>query len=219
MEPDEAVVIIYHGNLIKRLEEFRKYSHELEIKFENDVNNLADKFGLTNSSINDKSSLILNILFSREYRTIQDIFIGTYRKSTLVSIYSFLENTMRSLCEYIYEVNEYPIKLDDLKGDGIQRSKEYLEKMAKIKFDSINSSWSNLQNLNALRNCIVHTEGDIKNFKRSQKLKNIVENNDYLSLERDRDIVIEREFIDETINEVEKLIDYLFFKIFNYQRI
>ena len=155
------------------------------------------------------------ILMSEEYRNISDVFIETYRSSTLISVYSFLENSMRSFCDIVHVFNEHPIDLRDLAGDGIERSKIYLEKLEKIDFNEINGTWANIKNLNLLRNCIVHTEGDTLNFRNETKIKNIVSGNKYLSLKRDREIVIEREYIDFIINEVEVCIDFLFLKLFH----
>jgi hypothetical protein len=215
MEIHPAVTLNLKENIIKRLEGFRAYSNELEAKFENDIETIAEKYGLKDLEGDSAGARALEIIVSEEYRNISDTFIGTYRDSTLVSIYSFLENTMRSICAILHKFNEYPIELSDLTGDGIQRSKSYLEKMAKIDFSEINGNWSNLQNLALLRNCIVHVEGDTLNFRSKEKLRSIVENNQHLYLKRDREIVVEREYIDFAIIEVEKFINYLFLKAFN----
>jgi hypothetical protein len=215
MELDSTVALIFKQNIIKRLEGFRAYTNELEVKFENDIERLAEKYELKDLDVNNDGTRIMEIIMSEEYRNISDTFIGTYRDSTLVSVYSFLENTMRSICAILQEFNEYPIGQSDLTGDGIQRSKLYLEKMARVDFNQINGVWANLQNLNLLRNCIVHLEGDTLNFKSKEKLRNIISNNQHICLKRDREIVIEREYIDFAIDEVEKFINYLFLKAFN----
>lgn len=215
MDVDSAVALILKKNIIKRLEGFRAYTNELEVKFENDIEKLAEKYGLKDLEVSNDGTRIMEIIMSEEYRNISDTFIGTFRDSTLVSLYSFLENTMRSICAILHKFNGYPIELSDLTGDGIQRSKIYLEKMAKIDFSQINGVWANLQNLNLLRNCIVHVEGDTLNFKSKEKLRNIISNNQYIYLKRDREIVIEREYIEFAIDEVEKFINYLFLKVFN----
>ncbi len=215
MELHRAATLNLKKNIINRLEGFRAYTNELEAKFENDIEGIAEKYGLKDLGVGNDGARLMEVIMSQEYRNISDTFIGTYRDSTLVSIYSFLENTMRSTCVILQKINEYPIELNDLTGDGIQRSKLYLEKMAKIDFNEINGIWANLQNLNLLRNCIVHVEGDTLNFKSKEKLRNIVTNSNYLYLKMDREIIIEREYIDFAINEVEKFINFLFLEAFN----
>ena len=78
-----------------------------------------------------------------------------YRKSTLVSVYSFLESSMNGLCKHLSARHDYPVKLEDLRGKGIVRAKDYLEKLAKVDFDALNGEWSHLMTLNKIRNCIV----------------------------------------------------------------
>lgn len=215
MNSDSLPALIFKNNIIKRLEGFRAYSHDIESKFEKDIEKISERFNLFSAEEEQHGTIAIRIIMSEEYRNINDVFVGTYRNSTLVTIYSFLENTMRSICVILQKFNDYPIEVADLTGDGIQKSKTYLEKMAKIDFSKINSTWSNLQNLNLIRNCIVHVEGDAKNFKSTDKLKNIISNNQYLSLERDRLIVVEREYIDFVINEVENFVNFLFLKAFD----
>ncbi len=215
MKLDIDVSLNLKANITKRLKGFRAYTNEIEVKFENDIHNLAEKYGLKNTEIEYSDDRITKILMSEEYRNISDVFIETYRSSTLISVYSFLENSMRSFCDIVHVFNEHPIGLRDLAGDGIERSKIYLEKLEKIDFNEINGTWANIKNLNLLRNCIVHTEGDTLNFRNETKIKHIVSGNKYLSLKRDREIVIEREYIDFIINEVEVCINFLFLKLFH----
>ncbi len=207
------------ANIIKRqaryrLEEFRQYTLEIESKFNSDKNALSNSYDEAIKGSSEDEIREVGDYFSEDYYMIEEIHVGMYRKSTLVSVYSFLENSMNGLCRHLSSRHNYPVKLNDLRGEGIVRAKDYLEKLAQIDFAAINGEWSHLMDLNKIRNCIVHSEGDIKASKNSSKLENIVAYNTSLSLRNERNIKIEREYIDIIINKVEEFIDNLYQQAF-----
>ncbi len=197
-----------------RLEEFRQYTLEIESKFNSDKNALSNSYDEAVKRLSEDEIREVDDYFYDNYYMIEEINIDMYRKSTLVSVYSFLENSMNGLCRLLSSRHNYPVMLNDLRNEGIVRAKDYLEKLAKIDFSAINGEWSHMKTLNKIRNCIVHSEGDIKSSKNSSQLENIVANNPSLSLRNERNIKIEREYIDFSINEVEEFLDRLYQQAF-----
>jgi hypothetical protein len=63
---------------------------------------------------------------SDDYYTIDELCIDQYRKSTLVSIYSFLEHSMNSLCNLCQKFYALMLGVKDLNGSGIERARAYL---------------------------------------------------------------------------------------------
>ncbi|MBO2675934.1 hypothetical protein I6M53_14935 [Shewanella algae] len=192
-----------------RIEEFRQYTLEIESKFNSDKNSLSNSYseaikGLSNDEIREVEDY-----FSDDYYLIEEIHIGLYRKSTLVSVYSFLENSMNSLCLHLQRSHSYPVELNDLRGEGIVRAKIYLEKLAGIDFTLINGEWSELIAFNKLRNCIVHSEGNIKASKNSTQLENIINQKSSLSLRHERHLKVEREYIDAIMTTTEAFLEKL----------
>ena len=153
--------------------------------------------------------------FADDYYIIDEIHVGLYRKSTLVSVYSCLENALRILCRHLCARHGYPVKLDDLRGEGIVRAKDYLEKLAKVDFSALNDEWSHLMTLNRIRNCIVHCEGDIKSSTSAAQLQNIVNKTRGLFLRNERYIRVEREYVDSGITKAEKFLDKLYQQVFS----
>lgn len=197
-----------------RIDEFHGYVREIESKFDSDKNNLSDYYNKAINGLSDEERMEVDDYFSDDYYIIEEVHIYLYRKSILICIYSFLENSMYILCHHLYSIYKYPVKVDDLKGDGIVRAKEYLEKLASVDFSELNKEWSNLIALNKIRNCIVHSEGDIESSKNIDKLKNIINNSSSLSLKNDRYIKIEKEFINFCIDQVESFLKGLHQKVF-----
>jgi len=81
---------------------------------------------------------------SDDYYTIDELYIDQYRKSTLVSIYSFLEHSMNSLCNLRQKFYALPLGVKDQSGSGIERARAYLKMVIKINFEVLNAEWSEL---------------------------------------------------------------------------
>lgn len=209
----------FFSNIIKhqardRLEEFRQYTLAIESKFDAEKNSILSSYDEAIKGLSEDEIIEVDEYFSEDYYMIEDIHVVMYRKSTLVSVYSFLENSMNNLCSHLGSRHAYPVKLNDLRGEGIVRAKDYLDKLAKVDFSALNGEWSHLKTLNKIRNCIVHSEGDIKTSKSSSQLENIVAITSGLSLRNERKIKIEREYIDFSINKVEEFLDKLYQQAF-----
>jgi hypothetical protein len=197
-----------------RLEEFRQYTQELETKFNIDKNKLSAAHDERIKNLTEQEIMEAGEYFYEDFHIIDEIYIGMYRKATLVSLDSFLENSLNILCRNLCSINNYSIMLEDLKDKGIIRAKNYLKKIAKIDFSQLNGEWGNLQSLRILRNCIVHCEGNIKLSGSKAKLQNIINNNCGLSLKYERDIQIERGYIDFSITQMENFLEKLFRQAF-----
>lgn len=198
----------------KHLEDFRQYTQEIEYKFNAEKEALLYSYNAAIKGLPDHEISEIDDYFSDDYYIIEDIHIDMYRKATLVSIYSFLEYSMNQLCKHLCLVHKYPVQLDDLRGEGIVRARNYLEKLAEVEFKPLNGEWSHLKILNKIRNCIVHAEGNIKASHKESQLEKIVENNSNLSLRSERYVKIEREYIDFCINKVENFLDKLYRQVF-----
>lgn len=191
-----------------RLAEFREYTQEIESKFDSDKAKLAQIYRDSVKDLSQEEASLIDEYFSDECYAIEEVYVGLYRKSTLVSVYSFLENAMNSLCRYLATENSYSYALSDLKGGGIERARNYLNKSAGVDFDPLNGEWSELTMLNKVRNCIVHCEGDISACK-NKSIAKIIQKTRGLSLRNKHLITVERSYIDACINTVEVFLEKL----------
>ena len=76
--------------------------------------------------------------------------------SVLITIYNLTEHQLNNICHYFETKNISKIKLKDINGKGIEKSKTFLTKIVEIDFTSINSQWNFIKSLNLIRNNIVH---------------------------------------------------------------
>jgi hypothetical protein len=215
MDSNKIFASIIKSQAKDRLEEFRQYTLEIEAKFDSDKKSLANSYDEAIKGLSEDQKREIDDYFADDYYIIDEIHVGLYRKSTLVSVYSCLENALRILCRHLCARHGYPVKLDDLRGEGIVRAKDYLEKLAKVDFSALNDEWSHLMTLNRIRNCIVHCEGDIKSSTSAAQLQNIVNKTRGLFLRNERYIRVEREYVDSGITKAEKFLDKLYQQVFS----
>lgn len=82
-------------------------------------------------------------------------------------LHSVVEYGLSVVCDRLHDRNDLPLKASELSGSAIERSKNYLTKLAKIKVAN-HPSWSCMKNLAKLRNVMLHAGGELE---RSGKLK------------------------------------------------
>ncbi len=144
-----------------------------------------------------------------EYAKMQLYVLGyysqTHRASTLIACYSMLENSMVNMCNTYAEKKNFPIKVADLRGEGIVRCQNYLEKYNLCDFSSPNlhTHWHKLKFLIKLRNCLAHCGGDITRSRVVIKPETV--NGTKGLYMRGNHIQIESQYVLDSIDTVEEL--------------
>jgi len=125
-----------------------------------------------------------------EYFLYQRNYPNILRESFFITCYSILEQELVAVCKSQKELKSLPKDINDMRGRGIDGAKEYL-KHAKIELSTA-KSWEDIKNIQSIRNCIVHSGGNLTNLtdKKSQKIR------EYIEKRKDRkDITIENDKI------------------------
>lgn len=89
--------------------------------------------------------------------------------------------------------------------DGMERTKDYLVKVQKISYPfGTSRTWHELQNIRAVRNCIVHNQSDVSGLTQPRKTKLIsyVRSCPSLSLYKN-ELQIQKEYIDIVLNTID----------------
>jgi|MDSW01.2.fsa_nt_gb hypothetical protein len=97
--------------------------------------------------------------FSLDLHEKQEKFPSIHRRSLVITIYSFLENTLNELCNTLSESVDSNVVLTDLKGRGMERALSYLSKVAEFDLSKMGGTLSYIKNINRVRNFIVHNGG------------------------------------------------------------
>lgn len=98
--------------------------------------------------------------YFNEYRKLEQRYPQHVRHSMFVSLCSFLEQQLVSLCRH-YEKSQALI-LDDVNGKGICKCHLYLEKVVGISFPTSSPQWQLILKYNVLRNQLVHVGPTIR---------------------------------------------------------
>lgn len=211
--------IVYHSIMSINRHKFydiKQYYDEIESKFEIDKNKLSKRYDeeFFEHELYSFTKSDLDNYFPEEYFRIEDVFLKQFRYSIIVTIYSLLESSLNYLCQYLFRLNRFGLKLEEVRRDGIERAKLYLSKVCLIDFTEESKEWQEMQKLNRIRNCVVHAEGIVNKVKSPKKLINVINNTGGLEIEKKRYLKIESDYIGSAIVNAEELLDKVHDKAF-----
>lgn len=139
----------------------------------------------------------------------EHFFERVHRVSTLLMLYSLLENLMAKICKHKAEVNGLNFQPERYSIFGFR---SYLEEHSDIKFSvpEIEKHWAVITKLNSLRNAFAHSEGDLEQYghfapDKIKKLVRIVNGTPGLSLYSNT-IMISCEYVERNMTAVEGLL-------------
>lgn len=200
----DPFIFIYHHKITSELSKINKYYDRIEIffneekeKIEFEFENKAEKIKLLDKQ--QRHELIED--YGWELSSCQSDFPALLRASALITIYNLLEHHLNDLCLYFEAKNISKIKLNDISGKGIEKSKKYLTKVVEINFDSLNTEWSFIKSLNLVRNHIVHN-GSILPADEGHKLNIFVSSCPELTGLSGKELIINNGFIHHVLEEL-----------------
>jgi len=148
---------------------------------------------------------------SGRYWELADDFPKIMNNSLFISIYNYLESSMKWISEYLQETKPSNIKIDDLRGKGIKLYKKYLEKIHGLT-PTGTKEWHKFATFNHVRNYIIHSNGRLDD---SGKAKNVREyarsNKQELKIDECNSIVVldecNEQFIESVYNYISSILN------------
>ncbi len=200
----QKILTIYFDSKVKNdIKDLSDYVTKIDDFLEADKARLLDqKEGEKEEDSSDSHNIMHGLLFRLGYERHLDIFT----RSAVVTIYTFLEFMLNDICEKVEMITSTNIKPIDFKGNGIVRSKEYLEKVHSIDFSSIKTEWGFLLNFNSVRNSLSHAAGSLEATKSSNKLVNIIGSTSGLELVRGKELKVTPEYLNNCLEIIETFI-------------
>jgi hypothetical protein len=129
---------------------------------------LEEKMMMDIEEAPDNESFIFD-LYEKEIGKLSSYFYH----SSIVLIYTFLENTLYNICLIIQLETGSPLSYKNLAGNNIiKKSKDYLQIVAGIQFEQVNKPWDRITQFQKLRNDIVHQNSTISGNDESTKRQN-----------------------------------------------
>lgn len=133
----------------------------------------------------------------------ENYFPGLQRRSALVTLFSFFEHELEALCKRIKSHGHHKIALADMANKGIMRSTVYLEKVGGLTALRSNPEWQEINNIQSIRNLIVHADGKIpgQTGGNSEKVAAYIQRSPHL--QGDREIAILKGYLAHTLHTFE----------------
>ena len=112
----------------------------------------------------------------------EDHFPSLQRRSALITLFSFMEAELDRLCDRIRAFENYAVSLNDITDKGIVRATTYLIKVVGLQNIRSGSCWSEIKNIQVIRNLIVHSDARIPEAEGSARAKILtyVQSNNFL---------------------------------------
>lgn len=126
-------------------------------------------------------------------------------RSCFLSFYSFLETNLYDLAVNVGNYQRQLLKVKDINGDGIVRSRTYLTKVCRINLSGMDHLWEQMVFCNKLRNHIIHANAAVNEDSKPLNTADFEKVKD-LPLKHGR-VFMEKQFVITFLNGVEELFD------------
>ena len=106
---------------------------------------------------------------AEELREYYNIFYSSF----VITIYSYFEYKLNKFCKIAENRSDSRVKLGDIKGRGIRKSRRYLDKVHNFNLPN-NILWEGVINIGKIRNYLIHQRGEISNDQMNPDLKKYI---------------------------------------------
>ena len=164
--------------------------------------------------------------YGDDYYIVDDVFRKINLYSFIITLYSYIEQGLNTVCRAKYTdrrteqkkanlkaedegrkpefKNLLAVTLKDFGGKGIYKARRYLEKVFAVSFDSVKEEWDEINGLAKMRNAIVHNNGfDTGYIEKDAKIKQHIRDGRLEITAHSEDsyghIVIKTEYLDAII--------------------
>ena len=201
-------VLRRHINL--EMMELREYAEEIEHYFAQQQKKLLERYEREVEKYPAAQEDIAEYLGEEKSR-IEEIFLRSFRYSMIIAAHSVLEVLLEDLCRHAQRLHHQTKSVRDLGNDGIARAKRYLKTIAKISFPENTNAWQQIEKSLKIRNCIVHTQGNIKKTRNPKALRNLVKSIKGITLDgADRFIHIDSTYVPALIDNIETCVQHVY---------
>lgn len=196
-------------SITKKISFLKCHFQKIEEVFESEWDDLNYKWEIEmERKKDDEDDSNVNDNYSQSLMEIEYVYLRMHRYSAVLTAYSYLELVLHEICTVLEEKNNILFSVKDLKGNGLGRYKCYLKKVLGIEFSEMEGGES-IDILNKVRNCIMHSGGDLRKCKKNIDLSKSIDRNPHLSCVEEHLIMISREFVEEVMDDIERFLSSL----------
>ena len=115
-----------------------------------------------------------------------DTFPPILHSSIIISVAVLLELEMGGYCAALREGLNLDLRLGDLAGNILDRFKAYTARVARLDVDFIKARWEDTVGIFEIRNCLVHSGGNLGEFSRASVIRTFAAHHNTPTCEADR---------------------------------
>ncbi len=148
-----------------------------------------------------------------EYMTIHEVLPRILWNAQFLVVYATFEHVLNELCLIVQRRSKLELSFKDLSGNGIERAKNYLSKVAGVKEPFQTPAWQRAMTLGQIRNVIAHKNGEIdvpSNNKNCLGARLASEKNlelkKTLPEQEDAKIMLSGDFVKSSISELKEVL-------------
>ncbi len=180
------------------------------------MKSFEENFALDLANMDDDQKRDYSDFVSDEYTKIFEVLPRLQWHAQFLVVYSTFEHSLHELCNIVKNKSGFSLSFKDLEGQGINRSANYLRKVAGVHSPFSAPEWQRASLLAEIRNVVAHRNGEIPLHgndlvRRIENmagvtLKQLVEGLDHV------DLILSSEFVRDAIVDLRKMLT----KIANY---
>ena len=129
-----------------------------------------------------------------------EYFPSLQRRSALLTVYGYFEHELDKLCLLYQSEKLFRLNLSDLNGKGVERSINYLEKVAGIDASKKSKEWNHIKRIQKIRNVIVHQDGKLNDHQGNPRKEVIDYINHMDSLSGNTEVILHKGFLDHVVS-------------------
>lgn len=199
--PVSFYLFAMRSNHNDKVENFKLFISNIENKFDLDINELSERYESYVEYLSNHECINeINDDFGEQYSEIVYQVNNIFRRSLIVSIHSYLESTLGDLTKKTLDKNGMKLSKKPSGSSTLKHYKDTLKNKANVDFSSVSKEWDFINNANAIRNAIVHSNGIA-----SKKIEEIEKSTTGISI-KDREIVIEKDYLTELLSCVDDFL-------------
>lgn len=183
---------------LRELEEVRKFNKESELAWGDRDKQLQEHLNSILVNYPESSHGDIVESYGWDLHVNQVKYPSIHRQSMILTIFSFLEHQLNSLCYILSESVKSSVLLKDLKGQGVERALLYLRKIACFNFLEAANEISYIRGVNSVRNQIVHN-GSVLPQSVDHKVNLFVKRQLHLAGDPGGPLFVREEFVSEMI--------------------
>ncbi len=161
----------FRKHVLHKFDGMEEFKHFTLSAIENEKESIQKRFDKDTKDLTEEEIQEYHEWNSEDYFLVEDVFRTISMYSFIVILYSYIENGLNTICNAEYSdkaryhrkegKSPFLIRWNDMKGEGIKRSKLYLEKVIGLNLHAGEKPWSEIDTLRKIRNAIVHSDGTV----------------------------------------------------------